>query len=236
MGNKEKAAAEATGAADIASIEAQTEADRPDQFNALGSQTWTQDADGKWTQQQTLSEGMQGLYDSDINAATTMGTMRDRALGRSEREMAAPLNWEQFGSAEGLKYNPTELRQRAEDASYNRATSRLDPQFAQRATDNEIDLRNKGLRPGDEAYDRAMGNFTRGRNDAYEQARSLSVGEGRTEAGQLFDQQVTSTDMSNALRDKKIEEYLGKRNFSLNEANALDPSANVAAINQNYGS
>lgn len=61
-------------------------------------------------------------------------------------------------------------RQRAEDAIYKSATSRLDPQWQQRQTDLETQLANRGITTGSEAYTRAMDDFNRQRSDAYQQA------------------------------------------------------------------
>ena len=232
-----------------------TMADRPDQYDPFGSLTWQKGGfsggpripgtppgipgigsynPNKWTQQYTLNEPMQNNFDSAMGVTNSMSGLREDAMARAEQEMSGDLDWGQFGQAEGLEFDPTELRQRAEDAAYGRQTSRLDPQFEQRARETEVKLRNRGLRPGDEAYDNAMGNFNRGRNDAYEQARMGSVGMGMQEANQMFGQEVKSTDMANALRDKNIQEYIDKRNFSLNEAQSLDPTAQVKQLRDTY--
>jgi len=235
-----------------------TMADRPDQYDPFGSLTWqkggpivggsiaegrtvggrrgmyTSNDPNKWTQQYTLNAPMQRNLNSAMGVTNSMSGLREDAMARAEQEMSGDLDWGQFGQAEGLEFDPTELRQRAEDAAYGRQTSRLDPQFEQRARETEVKLRNRGLRPGDEAYDNAMGNFNRGRNDAYEQARMGSVGMGMQEANQMFGQEVKSTDMANALRDKNIQEYIDKRNFSLNEAQSLDPTAQVKQLRDTY--
>ena len=214
-----------------------TMADRPDQYDPFGSLTWQtggSDDPNKWTQQYTLSAPMQNNFDSAMGVTNSMSSLREDAMARAEQEMSGAPDWGQFGQAKGLEFDPTELRQRAEDAAYGRQTSRLDPQFEQRAREKEVKLRNRGLRPGDEAYDNAMGNFNRGRNDAYEQARMGSVGMGMQEANQMFSQEVKSTDMANALRDKNIQEYINKRNFSLNEAQSLDPTAQVKQLRDTY--
>jgi hypothetical protein len=237
MGNKNKAveAATETGEQDRLTAAQATSADRPSQINPLGSLTWGKDANGKWVQTQNLSEDMQGLYDSDMGNIGTMNAMRENALSSAQLDMSTPPDWAQFGEAQGLEFDPSETRQRAEDASYQRATSRLDPRFSQEAQAMEVKLRNRGLREGDEAFDNAMRNFNLGKNDAYEQARLGSIGEGRSESSQMFDQQTRSTDMANALRDKKIQEHLNKRKFNLNEANSLDTSPQVAALQSSYG-
>ena len=79
-------------------------------------------------------------------------------------------------------------RQRAEDDAYGRSTSRLDPRFAEQRATMETQMANRGLRAGDSAYDKAMGNFGRTENDAYEQARMGATSEGRGEDQQAFGQ------------------------------------------------
>lgn len=218
-------------------------ADRPDQYNPFGSVQWGQQstidpATGervtRWTQGQGLSPQMQRMFDQRMGFTEGLSGIQSGMLNRIQQEMGGAPDWAQFGDVQGLEYDPMDLRGRAEEAAYGRSVSRLDPQFAQREQALEINLRNKGLRPGDEAYDAAMGNFERARADAYEQARRGAVGEGRAEAGQLFQQQLSSTQLANALRDKQIQEHLAKRGFSLGEARALAPEADLQALQQTF--
>ena len=249
MGGKGGSGADLMGAARVEGIENRktardaTFANRPDQYNPFGAMTWENQqsvdpASGeevtKWTQQQQLSRPYQQVLNDQTDTLQAMSGMRNNALNRAAQDMAGGADFNQFGDAQGLEYDPTELRGRAEDAAYGRATSRLDPQFQQRGSDMEIKLRNQGLTPGDEAYDRAMGNFNRGRNDAYEQARMGAVGTGKAEASQLYDQQMGSTNFANALRDKNIEEYLAERNYNFEEAERLDPISKTAKTMKSF--
>lgn len=205
-------------------------ANRPDQYNPWGSLEWGTEtyidpASGeevtKWTQNQNLSPEAQNLYDMNLGM---MGGRQELAAGMNDRiasEMGGAPDWGQFGDVYGLAETPEGLRQNAEDAAYGRATSRLDPQFAQSDEALEVKLRNQGLRAGDQAYDSAMANYGRDKNDAYEQARMGATQEGRTEAQQMYDQQMGTTEMSNALRDQQIAEYLAKRGHSLSEQTKL---------------
>ena len=236
-------AAKAEGAMSREAQRDQIYADRPDQYNAFGSNTWGQESyidpatgerSTKWTQAEGLSPDMQKLLDSQMGQMQGRADMSDTAFQRAQAEMAGGPDWQQFGEAQGMEYDPTQLRQRAEDAAYGRATSRLDPRFAQEGESLEVSLRNKGLRPGDQAYDSAMGNFDRSKTDAYSQAQQSAVGQGMGESQQLWNQQMQGTETANALRDKKIEEYLSKRQFSMGEANALDPTANVGNLTSTY--
>ena len=89
--------------------------------------------------------------------------------------------------AEAFSWDSTN-RQRAEDASYGRSTSRLDPQWQQKRAEFERTMANRGLRAGDSAFDSGMQNFDRSSNDAYEQARLGSVNQGRLEDQQSWGQ------------------------------------------------
>jgi len=76
------------------------------------------------------------------------------------------------------------------DALYGQATSRLDPQFAQDENALRVRLANQGLTPGAPAYDRAYANFTRGKNDAYNQANFSAISGGEAaRSGRVSDLQ-----------------------------------------------
>lgn len=231
-----------------------TYADRPDQFNPWGSVTWETDQVGgggsggyggglfgqskggggdeytRWTQRQTLSDPAQRIFDAQTGVAGGRQELAQGMMGRIGQEMGSPLDWDQFGEAQGLEFDPTELRQRSEDAAYGRSTSRLDPQYEQREQAMEIKLRNQGLRPGDQAYDSSMASFGRDRSDAYEQARLQSTATGMSESQQAYQQQMGSTEMANALRQQQIQEYLGKRGQSLSEQEALMQGQGLADV------
>ena len=85
-----------------------------------------------------------------------------------------------------------DLRDQAEQALYDRSTSRLDPQWEQRSADMESKLFAQGLRPGDEAYDRAMENMEMQRQDAYQTAMTESIMGGGAEAQRQFEMQTSA--------------------------------------------
>ena len=151
-------------------------------------------------------------------------------MGRMSDELGSAPNWDQFGDVVGLDYDPTQLRAAAEDAAYQRDTMRLDPQFASQQEQLEISLRNKGLREGDQAYDAAMSSFAQDRADAYERARLGAAEQGRTEAQQMYNQQMGSSEYANQLRQQQIQEYLGQRGYTLQTVNDLTAGQGVADI------
>jgi len=88
-------------------------------------------------------------------------------------------------------------RQAVEDAYYNKEASRLDARYGNEATEMEVNLRSKGLRPGDQAYDSAMASFGTTKNDAYEQARYNAIIGGGEESDRAYDQQFGVVDYFN---------------------------------------
>jgi hypothetical protein len=97
-------------------------------------------------------------------------------------------------------------RGRAEDASYGRSTSRLDPQWQQKRAEFERTMVGRGLRAGDSAFDSGMQNFDRSSNDAYEQARLGSVGEGRLEDQQSYGQAKGAWDSNRAAEQQRFDQ------------------------------
>ncbi|RLC09928.1 MAG: hypothetical protein DRI24_21035 [Deltaproteobacteria bacterium] len=223
-----KGAAEATAASDAEMLDKQTVANRPDRVNPWGTETWAQEGD-RWTQNVTLNDDSQAALDSQLALQRGKSDLAGGMMGRLNDEFGDQMDWSQFGSQQGLEFDPSQLRQRAEDAAYGRATSRLDPRFNQGQEALEIKMRNQGLSAGDEAYDKAMANFGRDRNDAYEQAQMGAVGQGRSESDQAYGQQMGSADYANKLRQNSITEEMKKRSTSLNEMNAVLNGQQVAS-------
>ena len=76
--------------------------------------------------------------------------------------------------------------QRAGDAMYQQATSRLDPQWQQRSNDFRTQLINQGHTAGSEPYEKAMAEFNRSKNDAYQQANFGAITGAGSEAARMF--------------------------------------------------
>ena len=224
-----KAATEADAAASQAAQDRRTLANRPNQKTPFGDINWTQTmvrdpATGKmvpqWTQTQTLPESQadalrkqQGITDQRAGAAAAPG-------GRLEGDFANRIDYSGFTDIPDIEAFP-ELRQRSEDASYGRSVSRLDPQYQERDEQIQIQLRNKGLRPGTDAYNREYDAFTRDRSDAYERARFGATQEGRVEAAQTYDQQYRTQAQAAKLRDRDINEAENQRTEGVRDINAL---------------
>lgn len=207
-----------------------TYADRPDQYNPFGSVEWDTQVDidpstgeevTRWVQNQSYAPQLQGLIDQNLDVVGGRSQLAGMLNQRIGAEMGAEPDWAQFGDVIPMDFDPTELRGRAEDAYYERETSRLDPQFQNLSRDLEIKLRNQGLRPGDQAYDSQIQSLGNQQTDAYERARLGAVQGGMAESNQMFNQQMQQAEMANQLRNQQIDEYLGQRGFSLGESDSL---------------
>ena len=76
--------------------------------------------------------------------------------------------------------------QRAEDALWNRAQSRIQPQQQSEMASAEIKLRNQGLVPGDQAYDSVMQQMGQKHNDQTQTAMNESIMGGGREAERML--------------------------------------------------
>lgn len=249
----------------------QTYANRPTQYTPWGYTSWdpntfrdpsSGETVTRWEQTMGLTPELQSILDKQT---AVMGGRTDMAGALTQRmmgEFGAPINWDglgpmgyvpqaQFTLPEGDVGNPYETRQRAEDAVYNSAVSRMEPRFQAQRQAMETKLRNQGLRPGDEAWQSQMQQLGEQENDAYNQAMWSAVGEGRDESGQMFGQMmgrneqnfgqalaanaqnfgqsVQGSNMATQIRQQQLTEAMQRRGFSLNEINALLSGQQVQA-------
>jgi hypothetical protein len=168
-----------------------------DQFGDV-AQMSLQDLPGRWAHLQ-----------QDIPQYSTTGTLDQLNFAGAPGVMAP-----QFGL------------QRAEDAIYGRAQSRLDPRFAGERQALEIRLRNQGLTPGDQAWQSAMQNQSMGQNDAYQAAMNEAIMGGGQEAQRMFG-------MESALRDQYTGEVERAGDFA-NRASQQEFLQRMAAGSQGF--
>lgn len=144
--------------------ERQADSGRINQENPFGSTSWGVGPDGRPTQTTALAGGLgQG-------AQNLMGQIGNQGpLGTGD-----------------------DARQAATGAYYDRAVSRLDPQWQAESNAFRAQMAGQGLDPGSEAYDRAFGNFSRGRNDAYATAEREAQTAGLGAQSLTFNQNLQS--------------------------------------------
>jgi len=197
----------------------QTWANRPDQNTPWGSTTWDANqtidpATGlpvtSWTQNTNLTPEQQAIFESQQQLQAGRSGLANTLLGNASDTLQNPADWSQLPEVG----NGMDARNAAEDAIFGRMSSRLDPQWTQRADQQRTQLYNMGLREGDSAFDQQMGNFNRDRTDAYEQAMNTAIAGGGQEMSRQFGQEMAG-------RQQSISEMLGERSSTLNELQAL---------------
>lgn len=190
----------------------------------------------QWTQSLALTPEQQAALDAQNQITLGRSNLANSMLGRAVNEYGPMMDWSQLTplqeapkapqySTQGFEqYGPTDLqtgldfsnayqvgdpnaiRQSAEDAIYGRATSRLDPMWQERMSNLDIQLRNQGLSPSDEAYKQAMSNAERARTDAYQTAINESIMGGGAESDRMFGQMMQR-------RGQDVSELTGQGSF-----------------------
>ncbi len=196
----------------------QTRANRPTQVTPYGTSLWTELDDGRWRQDVTLPEEVQASLEAQQRLGAGRSALAETLFGRAEEELGAPIGWEALSANEVATGEGA--RDAAERAIYERSTSRLDPMWQQREQETYTQLWNQGLRPGDEAWDTAMGNLSRERTDAYQTAMNEAIMGGGQEAQREFN-------MDMARRQLAVSEQLRRRGLSLEDITELTQGARV---------
>ena len=177
-------------------LDQQTRANRPNLSTPYATQRWEEGPDGQWN----MTTGFQG------ETAALAEALRAQAAGN----MATPMDWSQFGDLE----TGESARQQAIDATYAQATSRLDPQWAQREESARTRLLNQGLTEGSEAYRNAMSELGQQRNDAYSSAMNAAVLQGTQAGDSVFRNSM-------AARQQSLAEALRRRQMPMDELGQL---------------
>lgn len=120
------------------------------------------------------------IYQTNITANPKLQTAMDSLLGNigtSNTADTSALNG-LFGVSNNLNSRDASGMTQAQNAYYDQATSYLDPQFAQQDEALKSSLANQGITPGSEAYNNAMGNQSRQKTFAYNQAQDSAITQG----------------------------------------------------------
>ena len=170
-------------------------------YNQTGSKTI--DMGGKQYQVPTyeavtqLSDAAQKRFDTTNAATQNMADVAKTLSGQIMDTTGKPISYDNLPELQGSGgYEAS--RKSVEDAMY----SRLTPQMERARATLETTLTNRGIRPGSEAYDRAMRNAGETENDARQQVILAAGGEQSRLAG-----------LDSATR----AQLLGERNSQANE-------------------
>lgn len=230
-------AAEATAEGSREAAALQTYANRVNQYTPWGSTTYDsyQDYDPatnqdvtRWNQTTNVTGDAQRALEAQEGLMAERSELGESMMGRAKDEFGDPMDWDALQAYGSVPGGGMDARQKAEDALYGRATSRLNPQWEQRMDDKKAEMVAQGLRPGDAAYDREMENLGRERTDAYQQAQYAATSGGGQEASAQQGRELTEANYANQLRAAQVAETGIQRGLSLNEINALISGQQVA--------
>jgi hypothetical protein len=209
------ALANAQGAANTATAQEQQRLNMINATGPQGSVTYQADpsAPGGYRQVTSLSPQEQAAYDQERNVYNQSLTTAGDQIGRVSQALGQTLNTEGLPELAGFGDNA-----RYEDAAYNMATRRLDPQFAKMERGLDAKLAAQGLSENSIATRNLREDFSRDRNDAYAQARDQSLAQGI--AGGTF---------GNQARTQGLQERAYVQNQPLNQLSALLSMGQVGA-------
>jgi hypothetical protein len=148
---------------------------RPTQVDQYGNTlNWSQDAQGNWTQSQTMNPLIKAGQDQALAAylKASQEASNQGSFQAPSYDMVNNRYWEAIGNgnfdpnAYGSigEFDRTQGDKVASDM-YESSMSRLRPQQEQDVAAIDSKLRQQGLQPGTEAYDRAMKNMTTSQGD-----------------------------------------------------------------------
>ncbi len=184
---------------------------RIDTYGPMGSQEYTNTGIDPLTGAPT--------YRQDIKLDPTLESTYRSQLGQTSQltDAANPyidqINGMQPFSLSGLpelSTNYDDLRKSQADSLYKQNAAYLDPQFAQGEDALRARLANQGIVEGTEAYTNAVGDFNRGKEFAYNQAREKAI----TGAGQEADR---AFGMQSQARTQMMAERLTQRQLPFQE-------------------
>lgn len=213
-------------------LQQQTQANRPTQINPMGTSQWTQDAQGNWTQNTSLSPTMQGLFNTYTGNIGQQGQAASGMLGNFTNN-----NQQYTGVQQGLLGQAQGLDQSGAQAAY---MARMQPSLDQSTNALMASLAAQGMTPGSTAYNQAVMLNNQKLNDAQNSA-ILNSGQW---AGQQMSNLGQQYNMANALRTQPLSDYTtlmqgtqvsGNPQFSsFTNAGAATPPALLQAAQDQY--
>ena len=254
-----RAAAAETAQGNLEMARAATAANRVNQITPYGNLTYTvagQDAWGNpmWQAETSLSDVGQQLLDQQNNASLGLGSTINAALGDVQNTMGQPFNPNtpaiQYGAqAPNLNtqgatpYNQQLVGDAANlqtqlgtggMAGWDRASAilnqRLQPQLQIQQEQLDTKLRNQGIMPGTEAYNRSKAALGMQQNDLINQSQLTAQQIG----GNLFNQDLQAGQFGNQALTQQQQNQIAAGGFN-NQANQqtfTNQLANQQAQNQ----
>jgi len=158
--------------------------------------------------------------------ALNAGGLANSQIDRLKQLYGQDFNYDKLGA---MPTASDATRKAVEDAYYKKATSRLDPQFANYEAEMRSRLATQGITEGSEAYNRELQQMMNGRTDAYGQATNDAILNSTTEMGKQFAMELAG-------RQQGVSEQNYIRELATKEAQAAmglyDQSSGIASADR----
>lgn len=157
---------------------AQARINAVDQYGPMGSTTYQRNPDGTPASQTvSLSPQMQQWLDAQFGASTKLQNATSNQLNflpQDKFQLPGDISAKQFTTdAYGADLVDPSKWSNVSDvarASYDQAKSMFEPDLAEARNQMEVTLAQRGIKPGDEIYNREMDRLDRNSSNAYTQA------------------------------------------------------------------
>ncbi|KPK73365.1 MAG: hypothetical protein AMJ84_02395 [Acidithiobacillales bacterium SM23_46] len=230
-----RGAAQEQAEASKQAINTQTWANRPTLNTPWGQMNWntqgvidpsTGQPVTAWSGNLQLTPEQQAALDAQQRIQMGRSGAAEMLLGQATGAFQTPFDWEnlpEMQSLESVGYDPTQARNRAEQAMYQRQVGMIEPGLTQSEEARRTRLANMGLSPegGSTAWNRAQEQMASQRQKAYQDAALASIAGGGAEAQRELGLAQGAMQSGNQLRQQAIAEEAQRRGMSLNELNAL---------------
>lgn len=220
-------AAAAQGAANKDAAIASAQLSNPNVNSPYGNQTVSYTNDPVTgnpipTVNQTLNPVSQRVFDAQQQTRLGLAGLSNTGTGIAQNVLDKPFQFNgpnvQTGlDTSGVAKMPVNAGMTGQDA----ILSRLEPAMARQRTSLETQLTNQGLRPGTEAWDNSMRDFSQQQTDQRTQAAAQGVGLDMTANNQGYNQALQSGQFGNTAQGQMLAQALQQRSLPLNEITAL---------------
>ena len=214
----------------------------------------------QWTQTVNMTPAEQAMFNQNQAINQQLGNVAQSGVGYVQNAMNNPLqaqalasipqstanqmvtgismpnfrtSLDNAGNIQSGVSDPNLLVKNTTDALYNQQAQYLDPQFQQAQSNLENQLANKGITAGSEAYDRAMGNFARQKQQAYESARNQAISGGINAAQGMFGMNLQGGQFANQAQAQQYGQNLQSAEFQNQAAQGMFGAAMQNAALQN---
>jgi hypothetical protein len=168
----------------------------------------------------------------DLSAVPNIGTLSPSSF---QTNVTGGAGGQPLPSAvTGVNSNFPQLVQQAQDAAYKSQTQYLDPQFNQQEESLRQSMADQGIEEGSPAFSRAMGDFDRQKQQAYQSAQSQAVSAGNEQQRALFGQALAGGQFTNQAQQQLFGQGMNLADL-YNQSVLGAQGANVQAAASNLG-